>query len=74
MDSGIDDGKGVTSVVASLNDTFSKFHSNVIMDKNKDETMQTIFRKALKNFKLTNDDKYPSNIIVFRNGGEYLYE
>ena len=71
---GIDDGKGVTSVVASLNDTFSKFYSNVIMEKNKDETMQTVFRKALQNFKLTNDDKYPSNIIVFRNGGEYLYE
>jgi len=71
---GIDDGKGVTSVVASLNDTFSKFHSNVIMDKNKDETMQTVFRKALQNFKLMNDNKFPSNIIVFRNGGEYLYE
>merc|ERR1711862_820148 len=64
----------VTSVVASLNDTFSRYHSGVVLHKNKDETIQTIIKKAVQSFKSANDNKVPANIIVFRNGGEYLYE
>jgi len=71
---GIDDGKEVTSVVASINNTFSRFHSNVMMHKNKDENIQDIFRNAIENFKMVNDNESPKNIIIFRNGGEFLFE
>ena len=76
MTIGIDDGKEVTSVVASINDTFSRFYSAVVMHNNKNETngIKTNLRNAIEAFKSLNDNKPPTNIIIFRNGGEYLFE
>ena len=45
-----------------------------MMHKNKDENLQDIFRKAIESFKMVNANESPKNIIIFRNGGEYLYE
>lgn len=64
----IHEAKSFTTLVSTVNDTFSRFSSLVWDHKIKEGSVRSLFNKAIEAYKSNNGNENPKSVIIFSNG------